>query len=426
MVLFLHRNAAPVSSVNFLSPALLERARSISAEYAQLSKDLATEYDSTVAQKLRGLSSTAKALEYWENARNVRATCSYDSDFVNAMQSLSELEQLLGDPTTDDELRTLATEEVQSTSHSLGHLASQLRASLIPAHPFADLPCLLEIRPGVGGYEAAIFAADLMRMYQAFCKRHGLRFSTLKLEKAPVRKGSDPAIQEVVLEVENAGAYTMLRSEAGVHRVQRVPSTECLGRTHTSVASVLILPRFPTDEAEDNGENGFDDTSSDYYVDPKDVKSEIMRASGAGGQHVNTTDSAIRLTHIPTNTIVAMQDQRSQHKNRAKAWQILRGKIAHSRREAREDEKTKLRLSVLGGGKSAGRSDKIRTYHWKEQRVTDHRSGITLNQLDNVLEGGDCLDKLMESVKVWFRNRDVQALIADEVVMAASHASKSK
>lgn len=342
------------------------------------------------------------------------------------MQSLSELEQLLRDPTTDDELRTLAAEEVQSTSHSLAYLANQLRACLVPAHPFADLPCLLEIRPGVGGSEAAIFAADLMRMYQAFCKRHSLRCSTLKLDESPVKKGSATAIQEVVLEVENAGAYTMLRSEAGVHRVQRVPATEILGRTHTSVASVLILPRFPGDEAEGNGENNFDDPSSDYYVDPKDVRSEIMRAGGPGGQHVNTTDSAVRLTHIPTNIVVAMQDQRSQHKNRAKAWQILRGKIAHLRREAREDEKAKLRLSVLGGGKSAGRSDKIRTYNWSQQRVTDHRSGITLNQLDNVLEGGDCLDKVMESVKVWFRDRDVQALIADEEVIAANHAPKSK
>lgn len=342
------------------------------------------------------------------------------------MQSLSELEHLLRDPTTDQELRTLATEEVQSTSQSLSQLATQLRASLVPPHPFADLPCLLEIRPGVGGSEAALFAADLMRMYLAFCKRHNLRCSLLKLDETSAKKGSELAVQEVVLEIEDAGAYNMLRSEAGVHRVQRVPTTESSGRTHTSVASVLILPRFPDDEVDDLAENGFDDPSSDYFVDPKDVKSEIMRSSGAGGQHVNTTDSAVRLTHIPTNIVVAMQDQRSQHKNRAKAWQILRGKIAVVRREAREEEKAKLRLSVLGGGKSAGRSDKIRTYNWSQQRVTDHRSGITLNQLDNILEGGDCLDKVMESVRAWFRERDMKILMADEAAMAASPASKSK
>lgn len=337
------------------------------------------------------------------------------------MQSLSELEQLLRDPTTDQELRMLATEEVQSTSQSLGQLADQLRASLIPTHPFANLPCLLEIRPGVGGSEAALFAADLMRMYQAFCKRHGLRCNMLKLDES-LAKG----VQEVVLEIEDAGAYNMLRSEAGVHRVQRVPATEASGRTHTSVVSVLILPRFPTNDSEELGENSFDDPSSDYYVDPKDVRSETMRASGAGGQHVNTTDSAVRLTHIPTKIVVSMQEQRSQHKNRARAWQILRGKIADVRREAREEEKAKLRLSVLGGGKSAGRSDKIRTYSWSQQRVTDHRSGITLNQLDNILEGGDSLDEIVESVKAWFRERDVKALIADEEVMTAKHPSKPK
>lgn len=403
-------STAAVSTLNSLSPALLERARSISAEHAKLSKDIANEYDSTVARKLGELSSTAKALEHWEIAQN----------------SLSELEQLLRDPTTDQELRMLATEEVQSTSQSLGQLANQLRASLIPTHPFANLPCLLEIRPGVGGSEAALFAADLMRMYQVFCKRHSLRCSMLKLDESPTKGASDIGVQEVVLEIEDAGAYNMLRSEAGVHRVQRVPATETSGRTHTSVVSVLILPRFPTNDAEELGENSFDDPSSDYYVDPKDVRSEIMRSSGAGGQHVNTTDSAVRLTHIPTNIVVSMQEQRSQQKNRARAWQILRGKIADARREAREEEKAKLRLSVLGGGKNPGRSDKIRTYNWSQQRVTDHRSGITLNQLDNILEGGDSLDEVMESVKAWFRERDVKALIADEEAMAAKHASKPK
>lgn len=278
----------------------------------------------------------------------------------------------------------------------------------------------------MGGSEAGLFAADLMRMYQAFCKRHRLCCNLLKLEEAPAKKGSDIMVQEVVLEVEDAGAYDMLRSESGVHRVQRVPATETNGRTHTSVASVLILPRFPANEADDLGHNSFDDPSSDFYVDPKDVRSEIMRSSGAGGQHVNTTDSAVRLTHIPTNIIVVMQDQRSQQKNRAKAWQILRGKLADARREAREEEKAKLRLRFLGSGKSAGRGDKIRTYNWGQQRVTDHRSGITLNQLDNILEGGDCLDNIMESVRAWLREQDVSALLADEEIMAANHASNPK
>lgn len=349
-------------------------------------------------------------------------------DSVDALQSLSELEQLLNDPATDQELRTLAREEIQDTSQSLSRLKSQLQSSLVPAHPFADMPCLLEIRPGVGGSEAGIFAAELMQMYQAFCKRHHLRCSILKLDESAARSatGNEKAVQEVVLEIEAAGAYNILRSEAGVHRVQRVSHTDVLGRVHTSVASVLILPRFPDDEVEGHEEDSVIDPSSDYYLDPKDVKSEVIRASGAGGQHVNTTDSAIRLTHIPSNTVVAIQDQRSQHRNRVKAWQLLRGKIAAARREAREEEKAKLRLSVLGGGKSASRGDKIRTYNWKEQRVTDHRSGITSYQLDNILEGGDGLDKVMENVREWFRERDIKALIADQGFMAVNHASKAK
>lgn len=426
--LVLTRNAAAVSSVNSLSPALLERARSIFAEHSQLSKDLANEYDITVARKLGELSSTAKALEHWESAQKVCATYSEESDSVDALQSLSELEQLLKDPSTDQELRTLAREEIQNTSQSLSRLMSQLQSSLVPAHPFADLPCLLEIRPGVGGSEAGIFVGDLMQMYQAFCKRHHLRCSILKLEESAARTGAGhhKAIQEVVLEVEAAGAYSLLMSEAGVHRVQRIPHTESGGRIHSSVASVLILPRFPDDEVEGQEGDSVNNPSSDYYVDPKDVKSEIMRSSGSGGQHVNTTDSAIRLTHIPTNIVVSMQDQRSQQKNRTKAWQLLRGKIAAARREAREEEKAKLRLSVLGGGKSASRGDKIRTYNWREQRVTDHRSGITLHQLDNILEGGDGLDKVIESVRAGFRERDIKALIADQEIMAVNHASKAK
>lgn len=254
-----------------------------------------------------------------------------------------------------------------------------------------------------------------MRMYQAYCKRHNLRTSILKLEDAPAIAGSsDKRIQEVILEIEAEGAYALLRSEAGVHRVQRVPATENSGRTHTSAAAVIVLPSFPSDGREELGGSSFNDPCSDFYVNPKDVKADTFRSQGAGGQHVNTTDSAVRLTHIPTNTVVAMQEFRSQPKNREKAWQLLRAKIAQARREAREEEIAQLRRSVVGVARM-GRGDKIRTYSWGQQRVTDHRSGITLHHLDNVLEGGESLDKIMESVKGWLRERDVESLLADEV-----------
>ena len=224
--------------------------------------------------------------------------------------------------------------------------------------------------------------------------------------------GLEQSVQEAVLEVENPGSYEILRGEAGVHRVQRVPATEIKGRTHTSAVSVLVLPNFPSGEDE-LGENNFENPSSDYYVNPTDVRTDVMRARGAGGQHVNTTDSAVRLTHMPTNTVVAVQESRSQHQNRAKAWQILRARLAQARRDAREEEMAQLRRSVAGAGRT-GREDKIRTYNWNQQRVTDHRSGITLHNLDDVVEGGESLDKVMASVKEWLKMQDLEMLVADE------------
>lgn len=274
----------------------------------------------------------------------------------------------------------------------------------------------MELRPGAGGSEAGLFAGDLLRMYQAFCKRRRLRVNILKLEDSE-GTGNDKEIQEAVIEIEGEGAYGLLRSEAGVHRVQRVPATEKQGRTHTSAVSVLVLPSFPNNPGEELGESSFADPTSDYYINPSDVRTDVMRARGAGGQHVNTTDSAVRLTHLPTNTVVAIQDSRSQHKNREKAWQIMRSKLAQARREAREEELAKMRVSVVGIAKM-GRGDKVRTYNWSQQRVTDHRSGITVHNLDDVLEGGDSLDEVMQSVRTWLTERDLDALAADEEAAA--------
>ena len=297
-------------------------------------------------------------------------------------------------------------------------LKGQLQASLVPIHPFSELPCLLELRPGAGGSEAGLFAGDLLRMYQAYCKRHGLRVNLLKLDyETASGTGSESQIQEAILEVDGAGAYEMLRCEAGVHRVQRVPATESKGRTHTSAVAVIVMPNFPSDGSEGLGQESFKDPTSDFYVSSSDVRVDVMRARGAGGQHVNTTDSAVRLTHIPTGTVVAVQESRSQQQNRAKAWQILRARIAQAKREAREEELAQLRLSVVGVAKM-GRGDKVRTYNWSQQRVTDHRSGITLHHLDDILQGGDSLDKVMDSVKAWLRERDVEGLIADEEAIA--------
>lgn len=324
---------------------------------------------------------------------------------------MPELQQLIRDPSTDSELRSLAEEELRTTTEKLASLSSDLQTSLIPEHPFAQMPCLIEIRPGAGGDEAGIFAGNLLQMYQGYCKRRDLRVNILKFDATKVY-GLEHSVQEAVLEVGNTGAYDMFRCEAGVHRVQRVPATEVKGRTHTSAVSVHVLPSFPTHEDDELAANNFEDPSNDYYVNPVEVKTEIMRARGAGGQHVNTTDSAVRLTHVPTNTVVAMQDSRSQHQNRARAWQILRARLAQARRDAREEEMAQLRLSSVGVARM-GRGDKVRTYNWGQQRVTDHRSGITLHHLDDILEGGESLDKVMASVKAWLRSQDLELLVTN-------------
>lgn len=375
---------------------MLGRAQALAAEYAKLSKQLNSEYDTRIAKKAGSLSAVATALNGWESASN----------------SLPELQQLIKDPSTDPELRSLAQEEMQTTTEKLSSLSRDLQTSLIPEHPFAQLECLIEIRPGAGGDEAGIFAGNLLHMYQGYCRRQGLRLNTLKFD-ATKTQGLEHSIQEAVLEIKTPGAYDMLRCESGVHRVQRVPATEVKGRTHTSAVSVLVLPNFPSQGEDELVESNFEDPSNDYYVDPSDVRTDVMRARGAGGQHVNTTDSAVRLTHLPTNTVVAMQDSRSQQQNRAKAWQILRARLAQARRDAREEELAQLRLSVVGVSRM-GRGDKIRTYNWSQQRVTDHRSGITLHHLDEVLEGGESLDKVMASVKEWLKIQDLELLVADE------------
>lgn len=318
---------------------------------------------------------------------------------------MHELRKLVKDPTTDDELRSLAADDLESTVAQLTDASQVLTKSLIPKHPFADLPCLIEIRPGAGGSEAAIFAGDLLRMYQAFCAQTGLRASVIELQEAEEEPGS---ITEAILEVETPGTYEILRSEAGVHRVQRVPATETKGRVHTSSAAVMVLPSISQSQSETIN---FEDPSRDYFVDPKEVRVEVMRARGAGGQHVNKTESAVRLTHTPTNTVVSCQDSRSQVANKEKAWQILRSRIAETRQEAREEEMLKLRRSVVGVAK-IGRGDKIRTYNWQQQRVTDHRSGLTVHGIDSIIEGGPNLERLMDSVRKWLVEREVESMLA--------------
>ncbi|KAH3919245.1 hypothetical protein HBI56_101640 [Parastagonospora nodorum] len=388
------RFQSSASNPELVPAALLSRARDISLEHKQLTDKLADGFDTRAAKKLGEYSPIVNALGQWDKAN----------------ESVTELTSLIHDPTTDPELRSLAADDLGESRTQLANASQSLITSLVPVHPFAHLPCILEIRPGAGGSEAAIFAGDLFRMYQTFCNRSGFRTSLLKYENVNGTTEAGVPLSEAIFEIENADAYGVFRCEAGIHRVQRVPATETKGRTHTSAASVHVLPSL---QENSEAQEDFENPESDYYIDQKEIKLEVMRASGAGGQHVNKTESAVRLTHIPTNTVVSMQDSRSQHKNKESAWSLMRSRIAQLRREKREEEMVNLRRSVVGVAKM-GRGDKVRTYNWGQQRVTDHRSGITVHDLDDVMGGGQTLEKVMESVRGWLMERDVEALIAEE------------
>ncbi|OJJ43336.1 hypothetical protein ASPZODRAFT_103180 [Penicilliopsis zonata CBS 506.65] len=394
--ILIQRRAQSTTTNNGISSALLTRAQALTAEHSSLSHHLTESFDAKIAKRVGDLAPVVQAWTEWEKAK----------------ESISELNVLLDDPDTDAELRSLAIEDLESSNAQLQVVSDKLKQALIPRHPFAELPCLLEIRPGAGGEEAGLFASELLKMYTALSSRLGFRSTLLKLDTEEGQ--TEDRLTEAVLEIETDGAYDILRTESGVHRVQRVPATETKGRTHTSAVSVMILPSFPESGSDMDSALNFEDPNSDYYVNPQDVRTEKMRASGAGGQHVNKTESAIRLTHIPTGLVVSMQDSRSQHSNRKKAWQILRAKVASMRREAREQELVNLRRGAMGGVARMGRGDKVRTYNFGQNRCTDHRSGITVHNLGSVLDGGTGLEAIMDSVRSWLTDREIEDMIAEE------------
>ncbi|KAL4732718.1 Peptide chain release factor 1, mitochondrial [Fusarium chlamydosporum] len=394
-----------------LAPALLQRAQSLTTEHDTLQKNLNSSFDSNTAKRVGELSRVAEALKAWEKSQ----------------LSVKELTHMLDDSSLDEDLAAIARDELDTERGQLESLARKLSASLTPRHPFADFPCMLEFRPGPGGLEGRYFMDTLFKMYKALCMRRGYRHTVVKYEFADgagdssSSAGENP-LQEAILEVHDQGAFDIFRSEAGMHRVQRIPSTETKGRVHTSAVAVWVLPSFP-----ENGATSidFDDPESDFYVNPQEVKIETMRARGAGGQHVNKTESAIRMTHLPTGTTVSMQDHRSQQRNREEAWKLLRSRIADQRREQREEEASQLRNSVLSKTQIT-RGDKIRTYNYNQDRCTDHRAGIDVHDLPNVLEGGEKLDRIMDGAKDWLVGKDIELLVAEEEVKEKDKAKGTK
>jgi peptide chain release factor 1 len=273
----------------------------------------------------------------------------------------------------DEELRELAKSELPALEARLATLDETLRRLLIPKDPNDDRNTVLEIRAGTGGDEASLFAAELFRMYTRYAERHRWKVETLS--SSPTGLGG---FKEVVALVQGTGAYSRLKFEGGVHRVQRVPVTETQGRIHTSAVTVAVLP-----EAED----------VEVDIAEKDIRVDVFRSSGPGGQSVNTTDSAVRITHLPTSLVVTCQDEKSQHKNKAKALKILRARLLDRARAEQQSEIAANRKAMVGSG---DRSEKIRTYNFPQSRITDHRVNLTLHQLDRVLDGD--LDPIVDAL----------------------------
>ncbi|AEW16987.1 peptide chain release factor 1 [Brucella abortus bv. 4 str. 292] len=293
-------------------------------------------------------------------------------ELSDARMEASDLAAMRDDASTDAEMRALAVEELPEVEKRIAVLEQDVQILLLPKDAADDKNAILEIRAGTGGLEATLFAGDLFRMYERYAAEKGWR-----VELVSASEGDAGGYKEIIATVSGKGVFSKLKFESGVHRVQRVPETEAGGRIHTSAATVAVLP-----EAED----------IDIEIRNEDIRIDTMRASGAGGQHVNTTDSAVRITHIPTG-IMVVQAEKSQHQNRARAMQILRARLYDMERQKAESERSQARRSQVGSG---DRSERIRTYNFPQGRVTDHRINLTLYKLDRVMEGD--LDELVDAL----------------------------
>ena len=284
--------------------------------------------------------------------------------FMAAQKSLADVKAMIADPATDGEMKAMAEEEMHELQHSLPELTRQVQLALLPKDAADEKNVIMEIRAGTGGDEAALFAADLFRMYQKYAQRVGWKFEVMSVSENGIGGYKDASI-----EITGKGVFAKLKFESGVHRVQRVPATETQGRIHTSAATVAVLP-----EAEE----------VDIHIEEKDLRIDVFRSSGPGGQSVNTTDSAVRIVHLPTGVTVQQQDEKSQHKNKAKALKVLRARLYDMEREKLDRERASARKEQVGSG---DRSERIRTYNFPQGRVTDHRINLTAYKIDDVMNG---------------------------------------
>jgi peptide chain release factor 1 len=345
---------------------MFDKLRQLEERYAELSRRLS---DPQVIGQTSEYAKTAKA------AAELAEVVQKFGEYKELLQRVSEAKHILAED-DDREMREMAQAEVETLSARQGTLEDELRTLLLPRDPNDDRNVFVEIRAGAGGEEAALFAADLARMYTKYAERQKWKVEVMDSHVTGVG-----GYKEIVLFIQGKGAWSRLKFERGVHRVQRVPATESSGRIHTSTVTVAVLP-----EAED----------VDVRVEEKDIRVDVYRSSGPGGQGVNTTDSAVRITHIPTGLVVTCQDERSQIKNRAKAMRVLKARLLERAQEEQAAAIAADRRSQVGTGE---RSERIRTYNFPQTRVSDHRVGLTLHKLPAVMEGD--LDELIEALTAW-------------------------
>jgi peptide chain release factor 1 len=355
----------------------LERIREVEARVAGLEARLA---DPAAAQKPGELAKVGKELS------DLRPVVDAGARYRKTLAALADAREMAAD--ADPEMAALAQAELPELEAARDALVQEIRRLLIPKDPTDERDAIVEIRAGTGGEEAALFAADLFRMYSRYAEAQ-----RWKIEPLSVSESGVGGMKEVIVGISGKDVFGHLKYERGVHRVQRVPATESQGRIHTSTVTVAILP-----EAEE----------VDITINPADLRIDVFRSGGPGGQSVNTTDSAVRVTHIPTGVVVSCQDEKSQHKNKAKALKVLRSRLLEAEIERQNAERASERKSQVGSG---DRSEKIRTYNYPQNRVTDHRAGITLHQLDRVMEGD--LGELLEGVASYMIGEREKQLAAE-------------